>query len=955
MLTMQLKRDTLLERGKYRILATLGQGGFGITYLAEQALAGRKVCIKEYFPKDYYNRDADTNRVYIGSKADVDTLNRYKEKFIKEASVLARLKHPHIVSVYDVLEENDTAYYVMEHIEGESLGDVVKRRGALDEATAVGYIRQIADALGYIHEQNINHLDVKPANVMVSTKDDNAILIDFGLAKHYDTSGGQTSSTPVGISHGYAPFEQYKAGGVSSFSPATDIYSLGATLYYLVTGEVPPSATDIGKDGIKTPDNLSPGVQRAIKEAMNYWREERPQSVKEFLKLLDDDDNMVVILDVADDDTPTEKPITEPTHKLEPTPKSEPKPKSQPTPAPKGGGRKWLWVMLFVALIVVVATFFVLGDSSSKKENAPKSAVAMVDTLQLNDTLKEQPKEEPKEEAMPSEPVTKQEPPTKEPKEEPTPSETNTETETKPESPTKEDAKPEATKPVTQPNNEIWYTSSDGKVVKPKDVFGAVIESNTYKNGKGILKFQGDVTTIGKDALYRCDNLTSVTIPNSVTTIGESAFRGCDNLTSVTIPNSVTTIGDYAFNYCSNLTSVTIPNRVTTIGREAFDGCKSLTSVTIPNSVTTIGHEAFCDCISLKEFKGKYAADGGRCLIKDNIIIAYANASGATYDIPNSVTKIGYSAFYRCDNLTSVTIPKSVTTIEANAFNQCKNLTSITIPNSVTTIGSCAFSCCESLTNITIPNSVTTIGRSAFFRCESLISITIPNSVTTIGETAFCGCNSLKEFKGKYAADGGRCLIKDNIIIAYANASGATYDIPNSVTTIGEEAFYGCDNLTSVTIPNSVTTIEADAFINCESLTSITIPNSVTTIGSCAFLGCKSLKSVTIPNSVTTIGDNPFRGCNSLKEFKGKYAADGGRCLIKDNIIIAYANASGSTYAIPNSVTTIGKDAFFYCDNLTSVTIPNSVTTIEFWAFAGCKNLSKDTKDKIREINPDAL
>ena len=797
MLTMQLKRDTLLERGKYRILATLGQGGFGITYLAEQALAGRKVCIKEYFPKDYYNRDADTNRVYIGSKADVDTLNRYKEKFIKEASVLARLKHPHIVSVYDVFEENDTAYYVMEHIEGESLGDVVKRRGALDEATAVGYIRQIADALGYIHEQNINHLDVKPSNVMVSSEDDSAILIDFGLAKHYDTSGGQTSSTPVGISHGYAPFEQYKAGGVSSFSPATDIYSLGATLYYLVTGKVPPHATDVGEEGLpKLPDHLSQGVHKAIERSMQYWRKDRPQSIEAFLALLDDSSVVTPVVDSSDADYVT---VIDVENTVVPTP--QPKPKKS---------KRGLWIMLSAFVVAAVASFILLGGGSSEKEDAPKSAVAMVDTLasssdshnlakpevdtlQLNDT----PKEEHKEEAKPSE----------------------TKPVTKPESPTKEDAKPEATKPVTQPNNEIWYTSSDGKIVNPKkDIFGAEIESNTYKNGKGILKFKGDVTTIGDNAFKFCSNLTSVTIPNSVKTIGKNAFQYCSNLTSVTIPNSVTTIGESAFNNCKSLTSVNIPNSVTTIGEYAFCECSNLTSITIPNNVTTIGDGAFMCCDNLKEFKGRFAFSDGRCLIIDGKLVAFAPAGIAEYTIPNSVTTIGKSAFLRCESLYSVTIPNSVTTIGEYAFSGCESLKSVTIPNRATTIGDNAFKYCSNLTSVTIPNSVTTIGEQAFYGCDNLTSVTIPNNVTEIGEWAFGYCSSLKEFKGRFVSDDDRCLIIDGKLVAFAPAGITEYTIPYSVKTIGEYAFSGCDSLTSVTIPNSVKTIGENAFAYCNNL-----------------------------------------------------------------------------------------------------------------------------------------
>ena len=258
---MQLKIGTTLQGGRYRILQTLGQGGFGLTYLAEQVLARRKVCIKEFFPKEYYNRDKDSCNISLGSENNAEFMGRFKSKFIKEAQTIATLDHPHIVHIFDVFEENNTSYYVMEYVEGVSLSEMVKSRGALSEAEAVKYIKEVASALRYIHDRKINHLDVKPGNIMVQVQSDNAILIDFGLSKHYDDAGDQTSSTPVGISHGYAPIEQYKAGGVSTFSPATDIYSLGATLYYLVTGKVPPHATDIGEEGLPMlPNHLSVSV-----------------------------------------------------------------------------------------------------------------------------------------------------------------------------------------------------------------------------------------------------------------------------------------------------------------------------------------------------------------------------------------------------------------------------------------------------------------------------------------------------------------------------------------------------------------------------------------------------------------------------------------------------------------------------------------------------------------------
>lgn len=284
---MQLQSGTLLQGGKYKIERVLGQGGFGITYLATQVGLNRKVAIKEFFMREYCNRDTDTSQVTVGSEGSRDVVDKFRSKFVKEAQNIACLKHPHIISIYDVFEDNGTAYYVMEYLDHGSLAELVKQRGRLSEADALSYIRQIADALRYIHARKMNHLDVKPGNILID-ETDGAVLIDFGLSKRYDDEGNQTSTTPVGISHGYAPLEQYKKGGVGTFSPSTDIYSLGATLYRLVTGETPPDANDVNDEGLPAfPSCVSPSVARAIEQAMQPRRKDRPQSVDAFLALLD--------------------------------------------------------------------------------------------------------------------------------------------------------------------------------------------------------------------------------------------------------------------------------------------------------------------------------------------------------------------------------------------------------------------------------------------------------------------------------------------------------------------------------------------------------------------------------------------------------------------------------------------------------------------------------------------
>ena len=284
----QLQPQTTLQSGKYRIISTLGQGGFGITYLAEQTMLGRKVAVKEFFYKECCDREEGTSHITLGTQSNRETVQRFMNKFLKEARTISQLDHPNIIKIYDIFEENNTAYYVMEYIEGENLSEMVKRQGALSEVTAVGYIKKVADALAYIHAQNINHLDVKPGNIMLRQHDNQIVLIDFGLSKQYDDVGSQTSSTPIGVSQGYAPIEQYRAGGVSQFSPQTDIYSLGATLYWLIIGKTPPPADEILDEGLPAiPAYVSLPVKNAIENAMQVKKKDRPQSVMDFLNLLD--------------------------------------------------------------------------------------------------------------------------------------------------------------------------------------------------------------------------------------------------------------------------------------------------------------------------------------------------------------------------------------------------------------------------------------------------------------------------------------------------------------------------------------------------------------------------------------------------------------------------------------------------------------------------------------------
>lgn len=264
---------TSLQNGRYKIESILGQGGFGITYRAVQTSLGRTVAIKEFFMKDYCERAEGSTHVTMGTQSSREMVQRYRDKFEKEARTLARLKHPHIIPVIDVFQENNTSYYVMEYAEGASLKQQVDEKGPLSEARAVNYILQVADALRYLHGQHICHLDIKPANIL-TTAHGEAILADFGLAKQYDEEGGETSTTPVGKSKGYAPPEQYRTGGVQSFSPETDVYALGATFYFLLTGKTPPESVLLNEQSLDV-SMLSPNMAQAVQAVMQLRRADR--------------------------------------------------------------------------------------------------------------------------------------------------------------------------------------------------------------------------------------------------------------------------------------------------------------------------------------------------------------------------------------------------------------------------------------------------------------------------------------------------------------------------------------------------------------------------------------------------------------------------------------------------------------------------------------------------------
>lgn len=332
-----LVAGTSLQGGRYVVERVLGQGGFGITYLCKHTGLGKRVAIKEFFFAQFCERQGDTSQVTVPTAGNRELVEKFRRKFVKEARLITdKLSQaPSVVNVFDVFDENGTSYYVMDYIDGRSLAEVLKQRGRLGEAEAVAIIEQVGRALSYVHSCGINHLDIKPANIMMSRATGRPVLIDFGVAKQYDaTTGEATTTTPVGRTPGYAPLEQYSLGGVSHFTPQSDIYALGATLYKLVTGNTPPEATAMPRDAVLPyPDDISTPVRQAITTAMQPHKENRPARVEDFLQLL----------------LPRQKP------------KPKPKPKSR---------RKWLpWAVIMVVVMVMVVTASVMLMQHGKTLN----------------------------------------------------------------------------------------------------------------------------------------------------------------------------------------------------------------------------------------------------------------------------------------------------------------------------------------------------------------------------------------------------------------------------------------------------------------------------------------------------------------------------------------------------------------------------------------------------------
>ncbi len=453
----------------------------------------------------------------------------------------------------------------------------------------------------------------------------------------------------------------------------------------------------------------------------------------------------------------------------------------------------------------------------------------------------------------------------------------------------------------------------------------------------------------GKVKIVRCDTAASgaVTVPASidgkpVVSIGDRAFEGCDGLTKITISDGVKYIGDHAFYGCTKVTSIELPDSVRYIGA-AFDDCQSLTSITIPRDAKFNTFPIFRGCTALKNINvdsasKNYTSENGVLFSKSKSeLITYpAGKTDSSYTIPSGVTKIGLYSFENCTNLKSINIPSSVTSIYRDDLRSCSGLISINVDKANKNY--------SSVNGVLFNKSKTKLMQYPAGKVDS--SYTIPSGVTEIGSYSFANCSNLKSI-----------------------------NIPSSVTSIFSWAFSNCSGLTSVTIPSGVKSIDFETFSGCSNLSAISLPDSINYISSYAFDGTAYYKdesnwengALYIGNALVAakyygenklsgdfwlkegtriIAEKTFTFCDKLKSINvsssNKYFSSiDGVLYSKDRkALIAYPEGKGSSYNIPNGVTSIGDSAFYYQDGLSSVTIPNSVTSIGNYAFSNCKGLS---------------
>lgn len=500
-------------------------------------------------------------------------------------------------------------------------------------------------------------------------------------------------------------------------------------------------------------------------------------------------------------------------------------------------------------------------------------------------------------------------------------------------------------------DNLTWTLDSDGLLTisgtgKMSD-YSSSGETPWYYNRDDIISviIENGITSIGNSAFDCCGSLTSIKISDSVTSIGSYAFYNCISLPSVDIPDSVTSIGERAFEECINVVSVNIPGGVTSIEERTFAHCRSLINVNVPDGVTSIGRNAFENCDSL-----------------------------ISVDIPDGVTRIERYTFYNCTSLLSVNIPDDVVIIGENAFKECNSLMSIVLGNDLIVVYEYAFENCNNLTSITFEGPAPAFLNDCFLNVIATVYYPANDSTWTEEVKQNYGGTLTwmpkgteeKEIASGTAGDLMWVLTENGTLTISGAGEIPDYSfgtmpwndyagqilkvvVEDGVTAIGDYAFRGLSEMTSISIPEGITRIGGYAFKGCSSLPDVTLPQTLKKLGESAFYGCSSLKSISIPEGIYTVWAYTFKNCTSLSEVTLPST------LIKIDEAAFYGCSSLACMEIPDSVSIIGIYCFKNCTGLTEVYLPSKLTEIREAAFYGTGLTHVEVPEGVTKIGPYAF
>ena len=443
---------------------------------------------------------------------------------------------------------------------------------------------------------------------------------------------------------------------------------------------------------------------------------------------------------------------------------------------------------------------------------------------------------------------------------------------------------------------------------------------------------------LGVGFFLKCKSLKAITLPGNLKSVGESAFQECSSLETLNLPSGITSIGNYAFWGCENLTSVTLPSELISIGDRAFERCNSLISLNLPSSLTTLGELVIAGCYGLTNL----TLHSNLTDVKSNYLFGgasnYNNLKEVRYIIDSDLEtylQSNHPIFYQINcgikyylndqEITTLEIPSGITSIGDGVFFNSNGLTNLTLSSRVTSIGESAFNNCSNLQDVRYyiyddlatyiqkghPAFYVNCGIKYYWNNQEITTLEIPTSVTSIGNHAFYGGNGLTsvEFPSNLSSIGDW---------AFKGCSGLTsVDLPSSITKMGECVFVGCQGLTKVNLPSGITAISKCAFGWCISLKNLELPAGITSIGDDAFIYCRSLQNINLPSGITSIGDYAFENCSSLRNIN-----------------------------LPSKISSIGDAAFIRCSNMSSLSISSNITSIGRSAFSDCKSLKNLTISK---------